>query len=83
MTCQPAWATPDPPRPPINAWELDDGMPARQVMTCQQIAPTSAPKITWSVMMLGVTMPVPIVLATCWPNTRNATKLKNAAQNTA
>src|ERR1043165_2270929 len=28
-------------------------------------------------------MPVPMVLATCSPNTANATKLKNAAQNTA
>ena len=28
-------------------------------------------------------MPVPMVLATCRPNTRKAMKLKNAAQNTA
>ena len=58
-------------------------MPASHVTTFQTIAPISAPKITVSVMTLGETMPVPMVLATCSPNTKKATKLKNAAQNTA
>ncbi len=49
----------------------------------QAMAPESAPKITRSSTMWGSMMPVPMVLATCRPNTRNAMKLKNAAQATA
>ena len=33
--------------------------------------------------MAGSTMPLPMVVATAKPNTRNAMKLKNAAQATA
>jgi hypothetical protein len=58
-------------------------MPASQVTTFHTIAPINAPNTTWSVMTLGVTMPVPMVFATCNPNTRKATKLKNAAHPTA
>src|ERR1700753_1273878 len=47
------------------------------------MAPTSAAKITGTSMTLGSMMPVPIVSATFNPNTEKATKLKNAAQNTA
>src|SRR6185436_17328668 len=35
----PAFAKPAPTRPPINACELDDGMPKRLVMICHVIAP--------------------------------------------
>ena len=58
-------------------------MPASQVTTFQTMAPISAPKITWSEMMLGATMPVPMVLATCRPKMVKAMKLKKAAQATA
>jgi len=58
-------------------------MPSAQVTRFQTMAPTSAAKITAGLMISGAMMPVPMVLATCSPNTRNATKLKNAAQNTA
>ena len=47
------------------------------------IAPTSAPNTTrWSTIA-GSMMPLPMVVATATPKTRNATKLKNAAQTTA
>ena len=58
-------------------------MPASQVTMFQTMAPIRAPKITWSLMMLDATMPVPMVAATCRPNTRKAMKLKKAAQATA
>src|ERR1700760_2424318 len=79
----PAFAMPAPTRPPISACELEDGMPRAQVIRFHTMAPTSAAKITDTSIMLGSMMPVPIVCATLSPNTRNATKLKNAAQNTA
>src|SRR4051812_26944216 len=75
----PALAMPAPTSPPISACELLDGIPSPQVIRFQTMAPTSAPKITWASMMLGSMMPVPMVLATCSPNTRKAMKLKNAA----
>ncbi|MNS74519.1 hypothetical protein D3C72_1079970 [compost metagenome] len=42
----PALAMPAPSRPPTRACELEDGMPAIQVMTFQRMAPIRAPKIT-------------------------------------
>ena len=42
----PALAMPAPNRPPTRACELEDGMPAIQVMTFQRMAPIRAPKIT-------------------------------------
>ena len=47
------------------------------------IAPTKAPRITFSSIIAGVTMPEPIVFATATPKIRNATKLKKAAILTA
>ncbi len=52
-------------------------------MICHDVAPISAPKMTWSEMASGDTIPRPMVLATLRPNTRKAMKLKNAAQATA
>src|SRR5665213_1672365 len=80
---QPPLHKPAPTSPPIRAWDEDEGMPASQVTIFQTMAPISAPKITWSLMMAGETMPVPMVVATCSPNTANAMKLKKAAQATA
>src|SRR6476646_5345847 len=79
----PALAIPPPTNPPIRACELEDGIPNPQVIRFQTIAPISAAKITCASTMLGSTMPVPMVCATLSPNTMKATKLKNAAQNTA
>src|SRR5262249_3712974 len=79
----PALAMPPPTRPPISACELDDGIPSPQVTRFQTMAPTSAAKITWLSTTDGAMIPVPMVWATLRPNTRNAMKLKNAAQNTA
>ncbi len=79
----PAFAMPAPTSPPISACELDDGMPSRCVKICQTIAPASAPKITRELTTSASTMPRPTVSATCSPKTKNATKLKNAAQATA
>src|SRR3979411_967205 len=75
----PALAIPPPTRPPIKACELLEGMPRPQVIRFQTIAPTRAANITWASIMLGATMPVPMVWATLSPNTRKAMKLKNAA----
>ena len=80
---KPAFATPAPVNPPISAWLLLDGSPTPHVTRFQTIAPTSAPKMTCASMTPALTMPVPIVSATCSPNTANAMKLKNAAHTTA
>ena len=58
-------------------------MPKPQVIKFQTIAPISAAKITCASITLGSMIPVPMVCATLSPNTPNATKLKNAAHNTA
>ena len=79
----PALAMPPPTSPPISACELEDGMPNPQVIRFQTIAPINAAKITCASMTLGSMMPVPMVCATLSPNTRKATKLKNAAHSTA
>src|SRR4051812_42815903 len=42
---RPALAVPAPTIPPISACELEDGMPAHQVIRFQAIAPMRAPKI--------------------------------------
>ena len=83
MAETPALAMPAPTRPPISACELLDGMPSAQVIRFQTIAPMSAPNTTRGSMTSAETMPVPMVCATCEPNTRKAMKLKNAAQATA
>lgn len=75
--------TPAPISPPISAWLDDEGMPNRQVMMFQTIAPISAPKINCGSMICASMIPLPTVLATAWSKTRNATKLKNAAHSTA
>ena len=61
---RPALAMPAPTSPPINAWELDEGMPSAQVIRFHTIAPISAAKITAASMIEGSMMPVPMVLAT-------------------
>ena len=79
----PAFAVPAPTRPPISACDELDGMPSPQVIRFHTIAPISAPNTTRGSMTSAVTMPTPMVCATCSPKNRNAMKLKNAAQATA
>src|SRR4051812_4194401 len=52
-------------------------------MRFQAIAPMSAPNTTWWSTTDRSMIPLPTVEATAAPNTRKATKLKNAAQATA
>src|SRR4051812_12428404 len=79
----PALARPPPSNPPINACELLEGMPNPQVTRFQTMAPIRAAKMTRSSIMAGSMIPVPMVLATCRPNTAKAMKLKEAAHSTA
>src|SRR5664279_87017 len=79
----PALAIPPPTNPPIKACELLDGIPSPHVIRFQTMAPINAAKITCASMTLGSMIPVPMVCATLSPNTAKATKLKNAAHNTA
>src|SRR5438034_2099772 len=72
-----------PASPPINAWELLEGMPSHHVIKFQQMAPMSAPNITAASTASAATIPVPTVWATWRPKNKNAMKLKNAAQITA
>src|SRR5216110_3218994 len=75
--CTPPLATAAPARPPISACDDDDGRPYHQVTAFQTMAPVSAPRITFTSTSVESITPVPIVLATLSPKTRNATKLKN------
>ena len=54
---RPALAMPAPTRPPINACELEDGMPSAQVIRFHTITPTSAAKITAAWMNQGLDDP--------------------------
>ena len=60
----PALATPAPMIPPTSACDEDEGIPSRQVITFQVIAPISAPKITAFVTISGLINPFPMVEAT-------------------
>ena len=82
MALKPALARPAPIRPPTRAWDEEDEL-AAQVTTFQTIPPIRAPKVRPSVSRVTETIPEPMVLATCWPKKRKATKLKKAAQITA
>ncbi len=79
----PALVIAAPASPPINAWELLEGMPSHHVIKFQQMAPMSAPNITAASTASAATIPVPTVWATWRPKNKNAMKLKNAAQITA
>ncbi len=79
----PAFAIIAPTSPPTSAWLLLDGKPSHQVSRFHAIAPASAPNTTTASTRCALTTPLPIVLATCRPNTVKAMKLKNAAHSTA
>src|SRR5207248_3098998 len=59
------------------------GSPQYQVRRFQVQAPTKVAAINWLLTMLGSMMSFWMVSATLSGKTRNATKLKNAAQSTA
>src|SRR6266850_481855 len=63
-TENPAAAMPAPTKPPIKAWEEDEGIPKYQVMRFQTMAPRRAERTTWSVAAVGSTRSWPMVLAT-------------------
>ncbi len=67
MPSSPARATPAPTNPPISAWLEDDGVPRHHVTTFQNMAPTSAPKITCGSTMSLSMIPLPMVSATFRP----------------
>src|ERR1035438_1990637 len=59
------------------------GSAISHVMMSQMIAPNSPPKMTYMSTIFGSISLSLMVLATPVPKTKAATKLKNAAQNTA
>src|SRR6266581_1466669 len=67
----------------MSACDEDVGSPNHQVSKSQAMAPISPANTTASVSDCGFTTSVAMVAATLVPKMRNATKLKNAAQNTA
>src|SRR6266508_3089878 len=81
--CQPAFATSAPAIPPIRACDEDVGSPKYQVMMSHTMAPISPANTTPKVNTSGFTTSFAMVEATLVLNTRNATKLKTAAQTTA
>ena len=76
-----------PAKPPISVWEEEDGIPFHQVIRFHEIAAIMPARIIGSVMYCSTTvfdtvfaMPkLPIMYLAM----KNATKLKNAAHNTA
>jgi hypothetical protein len=82
-TLIPPSMTPAPMRPPMRACEELLGRPKYQVMIFQVIAPPSAARTIESFTTAGLTMPVPMVLATWTPTKKTAANSKKAAQMTA
>src|SRR5512140_632133 len=79
----PAFAIAAPARPPMRAWDEEDGSPHIQVKRFQIVAPTRAARISFGSTTFGATMPFPMVFATWGPNANAATKVQKAAQTTA
>ncbi len=63
----PAATAADPSRPPMSAWLDELGIPSRQVMRFQVMAPTRAAAITVWLSACVVIRPPPIVFATAVP----------------
>src|SRR5262245_23291046 len=79
----PAVTTAAPTKPPISACDDDVGSPHHHVSRFHASAASSEASTIAGVTTAGSTVPFAIVLATCTPNTANATKLKAAAHATA
>ena len=67
----PAEISDAPSSPPMSAWLDDDGMPSRQVIRFQMIAPTRAAAMTVWDSTLGSMIPPLIVSATFVPDERS------------
>src|SRR6185312_12761990 len=83
----PPYMRPAPDRPPISAWELDDGRPHHHVIRFHTIAPTS-PAITTHTNAcpgsVGLMWTIfEIVFATPSLKMNSATKLNTVAHSTA
>src|SRR5579864_8878963 len=72
-----------PAYPPMRACDEDVGSPHHQVSRSHTMAPARAASTTYWVTMSSRIIPLPMVLAMAVPRKKAATKLKNAAQNTA
>ena len=80
---KPAWAMAAPAKPPISAWEDEEGIPNHQVNKFHIMAATRPEKTTGNVMNSCFTV-LAIVLATpCSLKIKKAVKLNNAAHITA
>src|SRR5262245_3233508 len=82
MTRSGVFVSAAPAKPPISACDEDDGRPHHQVSRFQAMAPTKVAAITLWVTD-SIATPVAMADDTCVGNTKNATKLKTAAQITA
>ena len=76
-----------PAKPPISVWEEEDGIPFHQVIRFQEIAAMIPARMIGSVIYCSTTVfdtvfaiPKPPIIYLAM---KNATKLKNAAHNTA
>ena len=76
-----------PAKPPISVWEEEDGIPFHQVIRFQEIAGMIPARMIGSVIYCSTTVfdtvfaiPKPPIIYLAM---KNATKLKNAAHNTA
>jgi hypothetical protein len=74
MALLPLAINPEPMRPPINAWLLDDDSPKYQVIKSQTIASISPAKIIYS-KKFWLYIPFPTVVATAVPNTKDQQSL--------
>src|ERR1043166_8022848 len=79
----PATTSAAPTNPPIRACDDEVGRPHHQVSRFQSNAARSEASTIAGGTTVVSTVPLAIVLATCTPNTANATKLNAAAQTTA
>ena len=80
---KPATAIPVPRRPPIRAWLLERGIPARVATNTRMMAVPMATTMESGVSPLFVTMAVPMVAATAVVNRNGPTMLQTAVENTA
>src|SRR3954463_13559038 len=62
--CSPDWTRAAPTRPPISAWEDEDGSPSHHVTRFQTIAPVTAARTVRGVASPGSMIPLPTVFAT-------------------
>jgi len=82
-TPKPALATPAPTSPPTRACETLMGNPIRVQAWVQMMALIRVTRIMGTSMIAGLTIPRPIVSATCTPKMNTATKLNTVAHTTA